>query len=147
MTRTGVCKTCGKEESAKKNHIHHIDRDRKHNGKKNLIEICPKCHGHIHTKYFRTHMLTNPTKQKLISLFNLLRESPDVYRVILVYMMGHSWTVIPNLAKCNRIDAALWIRKYKRITKYKRGAVVKYNKGYRKAYPYLFINKPKAASA
>ena len=44
------CIFCGKKENIE---IHHIDKNRKNNNRKNLLKLCVRCHRLLHSRIYK----------------------------------------------------------------------------------------------
>lgn len=55
-----VCNDCGYEEIPECLEVHHIDTDRSHNDKENLVVLCPTCHQVRHYKEGTGRWLRKP---------------------------------------------------------------------------------------
>lgn len=44
------CRICGRDGAEVQLHVHHVDRDRRHNSGRNLVTLCRGCHAQVHSE-------------------------------------------------------------------------------------------------
>jgi hypothetical protein len=52
-----ICVECGAVQGKRKHHVHHIDYDKNNLAPRNLITLCPSCHGRTTSKYHKQYFI------------------------------------------------------------------------------------------
>ena len=47
------CRICDADDRSAKLNVHHIDYDRRHNKKANLVTLCSRCHRFVHIEGYQ----------------------------------------------------------------------------------------------